>query len=334
MLAEAYIHRLDPFVLRFTETFGIRWYGLAYLTGFLIAWLLMRWLAKTRRIQLTPEDISDYLFYGILGVIVGGRLGYCIFYQPRLLIDPPIIGILQIWRGGMASHGGMIGVVVATILFARRRRHSALHILDTGALVCPIGLGLGRVANFVNAELWGRPLPEAMRANPPWWSVKYPTELLQPAVQSAHAKEIAGLKHLVEGASSVPEALVAAAKQGSEPVIEGLRSILTPYYPSQIYQAISDGPVLFFTMLILWLFPLKPGCVGGGFLVTYGILRIFTEVYRQPDEGVDVLATPLGDLSRGQLLSVAMVVAGIAMVWLCARRDAKPLGRLLHPPKD
>ncbi|MBN1442274.1 MAG: prolipoprotein diacylglyceryl transferase [Planctomycetes bacterium] len=330
-LAESYLHQMDPFVVRFTETFGIRWYGLAYLAGFLIAWAILQWLARTGRTPLSPQEISDYVMYGIVGVLVGGRLGYCIFYDQRLLWDPPLIGIIQIWRGGMASHGGFIGVVVATWLFARRRKTSALHILDMGALACPLGLGLGRLANFVNGELWGKALPAALQKDPPWWSVKYPDELLGHGFLTEERLESLG--PLFGGKAPSIEDVVLAVRSGQEAVVEAVRPWLTAYHPSQIYQALSDGPILFLAMVILWLFPLKPGGVSGGFLITYGILRIATEVFRQPDEGVALLPTPWFDLSRGQLLSILMVIAGIALIVYSVRRDARPMGSLLRPRK-
>ena len=159
LLAEAYFHRLDAFAIQFPEGFwvpGIRWYGLSYMAGFLVGWLLLRWLARSGRSTLPPEAVGDFLFYLIAGTIVGGRLGYCIFYQPELFWPPS--GVLMVWKGGMASHGGFIGVILGGILFARRQSISALHLVDLAAFACPPGICFGRLANFVNAELWGKAL--------------------------------------------------------------------------------------------------------------------------------------------------------------------------------
>ena len=125
-----------------------------------------------------------------------------------------------------------------------------------------------------------------------------------------------------------PDSVVEAIRSGHEQITEAVRPLLTAYYPSQIFQAFTDGPILFATMATLWLFPLKPGCVSGGFLLSYGLMRVATELFREPDEGVSVLSTPLGDLSRGQVLSVLMVVAGILVTTVCARREATVMGCL------
>ncbi len=327
LLAESYFHRLDPFAIQVSDEFGIRWYGLSYMAGFLVAWLLIRWLARSGRSTLRPEAVGDFLFYLIAGVIVGGRLGYCIFYKPDLLWPP--WGIVKVWEGGMASHGGIIGVILGAILFARRQGISALHLIDIGAFTCPPGLGFGRLANFVNAELWGKALPPALQADPPWWTVKYPQEILAGKFPRPEALE--KLRGLVPDGDRFREQLVAAALDGDQKVIDALQPLLTAYYPSQIFQALSDGVVLFAVLALVWLRPRRPGVVAGSFLITYGVMRIVTEFFRQPDEGVALLPTPFGDLSRGQVLSVAMVVCGILMAWVCARRQVPRLGGLLRP---
>lgn len=325
-LGESYIHRLDPFAVEVTEGLGVRWYGLSYLAGFVIAWLLLRWLSRKRRCALSPAEVPDFLFYLVAGVFLGGRLGYCIFYEPQLLWDPPVIGIIQIWRGGMASHGGFIGVVIATILFARKRSLSTMELLDVEALVGTPGLGLGRLANFVNAELWGKALPASLQADPPWWSVKYPQEILEAGF--SRADQVAALRPLVPDGAPFPQNLLDAVQSGDEAVTEALRPLLTAYYPSQIFQAITDGPILFLLMAGLWfLLPRrKPGYVAGGFLISYGLLRIATEVFRQPDTGVSLLPTPLGSLQRGQVLSTLTVIVGVTLV-IAAARMARSGGR-------
>jgi phosphatidylglycerol:prolipoprotein diacylglycerol transferase len=317
-LASAFLHRLDPFVIRFTGNLGIRWYGVAYLAGFFIAWLLLRWLARTGRCRLSGDAVSSFLTHAVLGVLVGGRLGYVLFYEQHLLWDPPLLGIVQIWRGGMSSHGGFLGVALGVWLFCRKYHIPVLHVLDLSVLVCPPGLGLGRLANFVNAELWGKPLPASWQADPPWWSVKYPEEILQAGF--SHRDTVLALKARFGIDGPFPGAVVEAVRAGHEQLAEALRPLLTAYYPSQLFQAVTDGPLLFAIMAILWRVCRKPGCVSGGFLVSYGVFRIMTEVFRQPDPGVAALATPFGDLSRGQVLSAAMVAAGIVMAAVCARR--------------
>lgn len=330
-LAESYLHKLDPFVVQFTETFGLRWYGLAYVTGFIVAWLLLRWLAATRRSVLTPEIVGDLLVYVILGVLLGGRLGHAIFYgggKPFIEFsgDFPYWEILAIHRGGMSAHGGMIGVIIACSLFAYRRRVPALHLLDlAGFAACP-GLFFGRIANFINAELWGKAIPADMQQNPPWWSIKYPQEVLEvwlpvatsktespEAVAQAEAKIealVAALETKVQGGSHFFEHVVAIARDSSHKlhhdVVAVLEPMLTAYYPSQLIQALTDGPILMAALVLIWWKPRKAGVVGSWFLILYAVLRIITEIFRQPDEGVALLF----GLSRGQVLSLVMLIVG------------------------
>ncbi len=200
-LAESYVHGLDPFLIRFTETIGLRWYGLAYLGGFVVAWLGVWWLARSGRSTIPRDAVADLMVYVLVGVVVGGRLGYCLFYDQSLLIEFtstfPWWGLLAIHKGGMASHGGMIGVILACWLYARRHEISKLHLLDVATLASTPGLFFGRLANFINAELWGKPLPASMRSDPPWWSIKYPQEIedwhMMKQVKLAPAVDAAGI---------------------------------------------------------------------------------------------------------------------------------------------
>jgi phosphatidylglycerol:prolipoprotein diacylglycerol transferase len=361
MLA-SYVHALDPFLIEFPDGWplgGIRWYGLSYMAGFVVAWLLVKWLARSRRVAIAPDVVGDLVVYVIVGVIVGGRLGYVLFYAPSLLVDfrstIPFWGLLAINDGGMASHGGMLGVIGACWLFARRQRIPAMHACDIAALTCPPGLFFGRLANFVNAELPGRVLPAESQASPPWWSVKYPQDLhawtydrtadleaIGPAVEAAGRSPYewrAALERLggpdgQDAARHVArsiDAVIATVQDGNEAVIAMLRPMLTAYYPSQLIQAFCEGPVLVALLILVWLKPRKPGIVSGSFLTGYGVLRIATEMFRQPDAGVPVLETPIGALSRGQVLSVLMIIAGLALIVVCQRRKADPLGGLLRP---
>jgi phosphatidylglycerol:prolipoprotein diacylglycerol transferase len=359
-LAEAYLHKLDPFLIEFPASWsraplvpdGIRWYGLSYALGFVIAWGLLRWMARTHRSLLPVQAVGDFMFAIILGVLVGGRLGYAIFYQGGAPLVTfynyfPFWDLLAIHRGGMASHGGMIGIIIACSIFAVRRKLSILHLIDLCTFIAPPGLFLGRIANFLNAELWGRPMPAAQQAAPPWWSIKYPTQLEQLPLDQAEA--LTPAVAIVEGGTAewnialaergfdphaaalvitpMTEDVIEAARAGNEGVAGIISPMLTAYYPSQLIQAIAEGPILMGIMALAWLKPRKPGIIGSVFLIVYGALRIATEVVRQPDEGVALLA----GLSRGQVLSLLMFLAGIICLFIAMRRNVEPVGGLLRP---
>ncbi len=213
MLAQTlgqWVHDLSPFALRFSGDFGIRWYGLSYGLGFLVGWIVLRWLAARGRIGLSVERVGDLMIAVMLGVIVGGRLGYVFFYQPALLLDFsaqfPFWGVLQLTRGGMASHGGMIGVVVAAWMIARgaqdemgRRvgRVPMWHVGDCLAAVAPAGLFFGRLANFINGELLGRVIAAPGEPGPAW-GVKFPQELIDGHAPRLSAEQTAQLATILE----------------------------------------------------------------------------------------------------------------------------------------
>ena len=355
LLAEAYLHTLDPFAIKFPASWpypGLRWYGLAYLAGFLVAWLIVRWMAKTHRTAIPTRAVADLMIYILLGVLVGGRVGYCIFYDPQLLIrfmpSLPYWGLLAINQGGMSSHGGMLGVILALCIFGARNHLSKLHLIDVACFVAPPGLFFGRIANFVNFELWGRVLPDSQQQSPPWWSIKYSQEIL-----AWPAQKLAGLGEAVEaiGVTSgqwrdalgrmdidadakllvqrTANRLVEAVQSGDEAVIGVLRPELTAYYPSQLVQALTDGPLMILLLVLVWLKPRKPGVVGAWFLGGYGLMRIASEGIREPDVGVPLLSTPVGDLSRGQVLSLLMVAVWLVGGFIVVRRDVEPIGGLL-----
>ena len=338
LLAESYFHTLDPYAIRFTESFGLRWYGLSYAAGFVIAWLVIRWMARSGRSPLTTADVGDLMIYAIVGVLVGGRLGHVLLYgggRPLFEFSNtfPYWEVLAINRGGMASHGGMIGVIVACWWFARRRKLPALHLFDLGALTCPAGFFFGRLANFVNAELWGRALPESMQPNPPWWSIKYPEQIF---LESFPDRDViyTRLWTSIGGEETFFQRVVNIARDSGHALHQQVRDVLQPlltaYYPSQILQALTDGLLVAIVLVILWWIPRKPGVIGAWYLITYGVMRIGTEVFRQPDPGV----TLLWGLSRGQTLSVLMTIAGLALLIACVRRPVDRIGGLRKPTKS
>lgn len=331
VLAESYLHRLDPFAVQLTDSIGLRWYGLAYISGFVVAWFVLRWLGKKKISLVLPERAGDFVFAGVIGVLVGGRVGYGLFYDHSMFYtftsEVPWWEVLAIHRGGLSSHGGIIGVLAALILWARKNNISILNVMDTGAICAVPGLFFGRIANFINGELWGKRLSDDLQINPPFWSVKYPAEitevwLLDPGAHEAQLSSIETLRTVVAGGETFHDNLVSMLYAGDEVVTETVQPLLTAWYPSQLFQAMTDGPILFAAMIVVWWNPRKPGVVAGWFLIVYGLLRVITEAYRQPDDGVSAI---LG-LSRGQLLSAAMIVCGIALWLICMKRNAKKLG--------
>jgi phosphatidylglycerol:prolipoprotein diacylglycerol transferase len=355
--ADAYFHTLDPFLVRFPASWpiaGIRWYGTAYAIGFLIAWWMIRIIARRQWSQLQPSQVGDLMFAAIVGVLLGGRLGYALFYDRELFYtfskSMPYWNLLAINRGGMASRGGMIGVILAMWWFAARRGISVLHVLDIGSLASAPGLCLGRIANFINGELHGRPIPN--QANPPWWSMKFPHEMtewgaakLQTLTDVVELVNVDGrdlddaVKAMAQQPGSPPpeavaftervvQQLIDATQHHHAAVIEALRPKLTAFYPSQLIQAFTDGPLLLGFLVLIWLKPRKPGVIGSWFLISYGLMRIASEFFRQPDVGVPLM----WGLSRGQILSLFMVIAGAMCLIITLKRDVARLGGLFSGP--
>lgn len=181
MLPVLMFPEFDPVLVQLGPL-AIRWYALAYIVALVIGWRVMRRLAAWAPVVATPLQVDDFLTWATLGVVLGGRIGYVLFYQPSLYFSHPA-SMLELWHGGMSFHGGMLGVVVALVIFTRRQGISLLGFADRLAAVVPIGLGLGRVANFINGELWGRPVPPSL----PWAMIfprvddvpRHPSELYE-----------------------------------------------------------------------------------------------------------------------------------------------------------
>lgn len=333
-LLATYLHDIDPVLIPIHGDIAIRWYGISYLAGFAIAWAILHLLAKRQRILLNKDQVADAMVAIVVGTIVGGRLGYALFYSPTLFTDfsPsfPFWGILDTTQGGMASHGGMIGIIVAAWWTARRTKTPTLHILDLLALVAPFGLFLGRIANFVNAELLGRIVAPPQQPAP-WWAVRYPTELKErlPEVQQLWGDDqyiawqtlLARFSHASDAPDSwAPVNRAITALHDGNPEARALFDILlTARHPSQLYQAAAEGLLL---AAILWLFarkPRKPGAISALFLIVYAIGRIATEFVRLPD--AHLATARFLALSRGQWLSVAMLIAGALLLWWVKTRS-------------
>ena len=257
----------DP-VLIHLGPLAIRWYALAYIAGLVLGWRLVRRLVCREPVVATPEQVDDFLTWATLGVVLGGRFGYVLFYQPTSFLENPL-RILAVWQGGMSFHGGMLGVSIALLIFCRRERIAVLGFADRIAMVAPIGLGFGRIANFVNGELWGQVAPDWLP-----WAMVFPA---------------------------------------GGPL---------PRHPSQLYQALMEGLILFVVMTLAGRrdrLRRRFGCLTGIFLAGYAIARIIGEFFRQPDAFLGFL---FAGATMGQLLSLPMLVAGI---WLILRARPRPV---------
>jgi phosphatidylglycerol:prolipoprotein diacylglycerol transferase len=258
----------DP-VLVHIGPVAIRWYALAYIAGILAGWLYARRLIRTERLwggpaPMTVVDFDDFVLWVTLGIILGGRTGYVLFYNLSYFVANPA-EIFQLWKGGMSFHGGFLGCVLAVVVFARLRGISFLSLGDVTCAVAPIGLFLGRLANFINGELWGRV------ADVPW-AIVFPN---------------------------------------AGPL---------PRHPSQLYEATLEGIVLFVVLAVMIRLGAlrRPGTIIGSFALGYGMIRIFCELFREPDAQLGFLWQ---GLTMGMLLSLPLMLAGIAFI-VAARRRA------------
>ena len=250
-----FINNFDPVAFQILS-FEIRWYSLAYIAGIIIGWLLCKKIfIKNSNVN---EKFDDYLTFLIIGIIIGGRLGYVIFYNFNFYVNN-LLDILKIWEGGMSFHGGLIGIIIASILFARKNGQDYFLYLDQVSLVAPIGIFFGRLSNFINSELYGIP-------------------------------------------SEVPWAVTFIQ-------IDNLSR-----HPSQLYEAISEGIILFLILLYFRNknFLNKPGLISGLFLIFYSIFRFFIEFTREPDTHIGLL---IFNMTLGQIISLLFFFTGIILFY-------------------
>ncbi|MBF0645102.1 prolipoprotein diacylglyceryl transferase [Desulfuromonas acetoxidans] len=256
---------IDPVAIEIGPL-AIRWYGLMYLAGFICAYAMIRRLTMPhKRLSLSSDTVADLLFACVLGVVLGGRLGYVLFYNASFYLEHPT-KILSLWEGGMSFHGGLLGVIVAALWFCRKRQLPVASVADILVISSCFGLFFGRLGNFINGELWGR-------------------------------------------VSSVPWAMVFP---GAGPLTR---------HPSQLYEAVLEGPVLLLILLVVYRANKAAGSVFFAFVSGYAGFRFVVEFFRQPDAH---LGAVFAGMSMGQLLSLPMMLIGLAgIVWLNMRRPCE-----------
>ncbi|MFC4729639.1 prolipoprotein diacylglyceryl transferase [Coralloluteibacterium thermophilus] len=286
-----HLHQIDPIAVSAGpfELFGtsigplsIHWYGLMYLAAFATAWFLGRRRIDAGRLPgVTRDGLGDLAFAGMLGVVLGGRIGYVLFYDFAAFLADPLM-LLRVWQGGMSFHGGLLGVLIAAAWWSRRQR---LHFFDTMDFVAPLvpaGLGFGRLGNYIGGELWGKYTGGG-------WGVVFPHDPNLPA----HAAEQLRTLHASGALDSFAR------------------------HPSQLYQAALEGLAMF---LVLWWFSSRPRpryAVSGLFALLYGVFRFAVEFVREPDAHIGYLAW--GWLTMGQVLSLPLVAIGLVLLWLSRR---------------
>ena len=253
---------IDPIALQIGPL-KVHWYGLMYMIGFALVWFLGRLRAEAKGFK--KEEPGDILFYGALGVILGGRIGYVLFYKFQSFLADPLM-LARVWEGGMSFHGGLIGVILAMAWYAHKTGRNFFTVADFIAPLVPPALLAGRIGNFINGELWGRPtdLP---------WGMVFP-----------HVDQLAR-------------------------------------HPSMLYEALLEGVVMF---ALLWWFSAKPRprmAISGLFLLLYGLFRFLVEQVREPDAHLGFIAANW--LSMGMILSLPMIIIGIAFIWVAYAREGK-----------
>lgn len=243
--------------------FAVRWYGLAYIAGFVVAAMVMRGLIRRWEIDLSDDDLLDIVLASVIGLLVGARIGYVLFYGAGTYWDDPL-SILAVWDGGMSFHGGLAGLLLAGWLVARRKSIPVLRLYDLGAVGAPLGIFFGRIANFINGELWGRP-------------------------------------------TDVPWAMVFPTAPGG-----------VPRHPSQLYEAVLEGLVIFAVLLLLSRRRRADGLLIGTLMALYAVFRTFVEFFREPDAQLGFI---FGPFTMGQLLTLPVFVGGVWLVWRALKAE-------------
>jgi phosphatidylglycerol:prolipoprotein diacylglycerol transferase len=319
-----YVHDLNPVALPIYGGLALRWYGLAYLMGFVAGFLLLRSLAQRGLWVLKPEKTADFIAaVALFGVFIGGRLGWVLFYfkngfwrpewWPAIKADPLLV--CRVWEGGMASHGGILGLAIFTLYYAKKHHVSWAGLADGLCVVGPLGLFFGRMANFINGELYGRV------ANGVVWAVKFPQSIAMESEETRSAAWQACAR--IDPKLAEPESFepyIAAARTNAE-LSKTLGEYLQPRHPSQIYEGLLEGLVLFLILYVVRVkFPKAAnGLITGLFFALYAIFRIFGEQFREPDSAM------IGFLTKGQYFSLFMFIFAAAFLGNAWRELRKKL---------
>lgn len=272
-----YIHNINPILFEIGGPLAVRWYGLSYLLGFIASIFLLRHWSKRGEFEVPEKEVSNFVvLLAFFGVFLGGRLGYVLLYAFDTLLHDPLYAF-RVWEGGMASHGGFIGVILFMLWYAQKHNHSFWNLTDNMAATTSLGFAFGRLANYVNGELWGR--VTAVK-----WAVVFPQEV--------------GYRY---GQYDLPtiENMVEAGQ-------------LMPRHPSQLYQAFTEGFLVFGIMMLLrrtaW--GKRSGALSASYLILYALARIAMEFFREPDSTIY-----FGWLTKGQLYSTLMILGAVAILW-------------------
>jgi len=306
---------IDPVAIPLPGPVDIRWYGLGYLVGFAFTYVIARKLARDGFLKLDPDAVGDLITALVLGVILGARIGYILFYDfPSFAANP--LRILRIWEGGLSFHGGLAGVSIVAIWFVRKHGLTWRNLTDTLALCIPFGIVFVRFANFINGELYGRVTGDHVP-----WAMRFPTD--------PTALRLIGAEGL-----PMRERELAIGRAYDTGLWDSVMTQVPLRHPSQIYEALLEGVVVGLILWAIYLWArnrgvrLPQGLLGGLFLLGYGLFRSFVELYRQPDAQFrspdDPLGLVLGPFTMGQLLSMFVIGGGVLLLVLAWREAANP----------
>lgn len=309
LLSYIYHPAINPVIFNIGGPFAIRWYSLMYIMGFLFVYFFLYRQSKKGIIKLTVEQISDVLFILMIGVIVGARLGYVLFYKPLYFLKHPL-EIFMVWQGGMSFHGGMIFAILFMFIYVRRKKLNFLDVADIFVVPVPIAVGLlGRWGNFVNGELWGRPTTVA-------WGMIFDAKFKEQPKPTLFA-----LTDTIDKLGMTVQQIVDKINLKIAP---GVTMVNLPRHPSQLYELFLEGIALFLVMFFVSKkMKDKPrGLFLAMFLAGYGIARFFVEFFREPDAHLGYL---LGSnwLTMGMVLSSPMIMGGILWIIFILKKRVK-----------